>query len=128
MAVNRLRILCVDDNHDIADSEALLLELYGFETRACYDGENAIIEAGDFCPDVYLLDLNMPGMDGCELARELRARFSGPPPYMVAITAKGAREDYRRTKEAGFDTHLVKPVNPVRLAEMLAGMRHPNQE
>lgn len=63
-----LRVLCVDDNHDIADSEAMLLGLYGFEARACYDGPHALVEAKVFCPDAYLVDLNMPGMDGCEVA------------------------------------------------------------
>lgn len=120
MGAERLRVLCVDDNHDIADSEVMLLDVYGFEARACYDGQCALKVGREFSPNVYLIDLNMPGMDGCEVARELRAEHDGPPPMLVAITAKSGVEDYRRTKEAGFDAHLVKPVDPERLLEMLA--------
>jgi two-component system OmpR family response regulator len=123
MAVNRLRVLCVDDNRDVADSEAMLLDLLGFDSRACYDGLQAICEVPKFCPDVLLLDLNMPGLDGCDVARILRARYDGPPPLLVAITAKSGKDDYRRTREAGFDAHLVKPVEPNRLVEMLATLR-----
>jgi CheY-like chemotaxis protein len=123
MASHPLRVLCVDDNHDIADSEALLLGLYGFVTQACYDGTDALLLSGEFCPDAYLLDLDMPGLDGCEVARQLRARFNGPPPLLVAITAKTGKEDCRRTEEAGFDAHFIKPVEPNRLVELLKGLQ-----
>jgi CheY-like chemotaxis protein len=123
MAVNRLRVLCVDDNRDIADSEAMLLNLLGYDSLACYDGPQALVEAHRFSPDVFLLDLNMPGMDGCEIARELRARYHVHPPLLVAITAKSGTEDYRRTSDAGFDAHLVKPVAPNRLVEMLSALK-----
>ena len=126
MAVNRLRVLCVDDNRDIADSEAMLLDLLGFDSRACYDGRQAIREVPKFRPDVLLIDLNMPGMDGCDVARVLRLRYEGPPPLLVAITAKGGTEDYRRTRDAGFDAHLVKPVEPSRLVELLATLKPSN--
>ncbi|QEL14753.1 response regulator [Limnoglobus roseus] len=123
MVTKRLKVLCVDDNHDIADSEAMLLDVYGIDARACYDGPHAILAGREFHPDAYLVDLNMPGMDGCEVARELRAEHDGPPPLLVAITAKSAAEDYRRTQAAGFDAHLVKPVEPNRLLKMLAELR-----
>jgi CheY-like chemotaxis protein len=126
MAINRLKVLCVDDNRDVADSEAMLLDLLGYDSWACYDGTQALVEARRFHPDVFLLDLNMPGMDGCEIARELRIRYEGHPPLLVAITAKSGTEDYRRTRDAGFDAHLVKPVAPNRLAEMLATLRPTN--
>jgi CheY-like chemotaxis protein len=123
MASERIRVLCVDDNRDIADSEAMLLSLFGFETLACYDGYQAIAEGIKFRPDAYLVDLNMPGIDGCETARQLREMFDGPPPLLVAITAKGSKEDYCRTAQAGFDAHLLKPVEPKRLVELLSGLK-----
>ena len=123
MGAERLRVLCVDDNHDIADSEVMLLDLCGFDARACYDGRRALAEAREFHPDVYLVDLNMPGMDGCEVARELRSTDGGLSTTLVAITAKSGTEDYRRTKEAGFDAHLVKPVEPERLMELLSRVK-----
>ncbi len=122
MDPHRIRVLCVDDNRDVADSEAMLLDVCGYDTRACYDGRNALALAREFCPDACLVDLNMPGMDGCEVAREMRAEHDGPPPLLVAVTAKGGPDDYRRTREAGFDAHLVKPVEPMRLMAMLAGL------
>lgn len=128
MGAKRLRVLCVDDNRDIADSEAMLLDVFGYDARACYDGRCAIAEGRVFRPDVYLVDLNMPGMDGCEVARELRAEHDGPPPLLVAITAKSGKEDYRRTTEAGFDAHLVKPVEPTRLLAMLAEVKPSGKE
>lgn len=115
------RVLCVDDNPDVADSEALLLGLCGYDARACYGGEDALAAADGFRPDACLLDLNMPGMDGCELARRLRAR--GRCPLLVAVTARGGDEDRRRTAAAGFDRHLVKPVDPARLLELLEDVR-----
>ena len=120
MAIHCLKVLCVDDNRDIADSEALLLDLFGFDSRACYDGPHALEEARSFRPDAYLLDLNMPGMDGCELARELRIRFDGPPPLLIAITAKSGTDDLQRTADAGFDRHLLKPVDPMELFGLLS--------
>lgn len=126
MRSDRLRVLCVDDNRDVADSEVLLLELFGMEARACYDGACALAEGRRFHPNAYLVDLNMPGMDGCELARKLRTEH-GPPPLLVAVTAKNGKEDYRRTAEAGFDAHLVKPVSPEYLLEMLSRSRASEQ-
>jgi two-component system OmpR family response regulator len=107
-------VLCVDDNRDIADSEVMLLDVYGYEARACYDGQHALNEGRQFCPDAYRVDLNMPGMDGCQVARQLRAEHDGPPPLLVAITAKSGLADFHRTKEAGFDaiwsSQLSRPV------------------
>jgi two-component system, OmpR family, response regulator len=104
------RVLCVDDNPDQADSEALFLRILGFEARACYGGRDAIILAGAFLPDVCLLDMSMPGMEGDELAARLRVWAGGRPLVLVAVTA--ACTD---TPAAGFDRHLLKPVDPGRL-------------
>jgi CheY-like chemotaxis protein len=104
----------VDDNPDHADSEALFLRILGFEARACYGGRDAIILAGAFLPDVCLLDMNMPGMEGDELAARLRDWAGGRPLVLVAVTATG--NDLSAT---AFDRHLLKPVDPHRLAAVV---------
>jgi DNA-binding response OmpR family regulator len=117
-----LRVLCVDDNHDIADTLGVLLDLVGFEARVCYDGVSALIAAEEFRPDAAIIDLMMPGMDGVELGRRLRARPWAAGLPLVAVTALGDEEARRRTTEAGFDLHLTKPVEPDRLANVLADL------
>jgi two-component system, OmpR family, response regulator len=107
-----LRVLCVDDNRDIADSEVDLLHVHGFDARACYSGASALREAAEFRPCVCLIDLNMPGMDGDELAVRLREQEGGPPPVLVAVTARSDEASRRRIEDAGLDPHLVKPVDP----------------
>ncbi len=103
-------MLVVDDNVDAADSLAMLLRLKGREVRVCYDGPSALAMADAAPPAVAFLDLGMPKMDGYELARA----FSKHPTLMgvvlVALTGWGQAEDRQRTKEAGFDHYLVKPV------------------
>ena len=111
-SVTRPRVLVVDDNRDQADSAAELFRLAGFDARACYDGPSALTLNREFLPDVCLLDLNMPGMDGDELASRLRGQAGGRPVLLVAVTAMGNDESRRRTEEAGFHMHLVKPVDP----------------
>lgn len=119
-----IKVLCVDDNRDAADSEAMLLELVGYEAKACYDGRSAIKLADDFHPCIGLLDLNMPGMDGDELAGHLRDQADGRPLALVAITAMSNDESRDRTNAAGFDQHLVKPVEPVQLLATVDGLSH----
>lgn len=115
-----LRVLCVDDNRDAADTLGVLLELVGYESRVCYDGETALAAAAEFHPDAAILDLSMPGMSGDELARRLRATDWGKTLPLVALTALGGEDARELTAAAGFDLHLVKPVNPDRLANVLA--------
>jgi two-component system OmpR family response regulator len=118
------RVLCVDDNHDIADSEATLLHAHGFDARACYSGDNALAEAAAFHPRVCLIDLNMPGMSGDELALRLREQEGGPPPVLMAVTARSDEQSERRIRAAGLDPHLVKPVDP---AELVAAINRASE-
>jgi two-component system OmpR family response regulator len=117
--VSTLRVLCVDDNRDVADSAAELLQIVGLEARACYCGRTALVEAATFLPHVCLIDLNMPGMDGDELAVCLRAQVSGVSLSLVAVTAMSAEQSCQRIRDAGFDMHLVKPVDPRELISII---------
>lgn len=114
-----VRILIVDDNVDAADGLKMLLELDGEETRVAYDGESALKIARDFRPQIALLDVGIPQMDGYEIARRLRAAPETRDSILVAVTGWGQSEDRRRSKEAGFDYHLVKPVEPATLQRLL---------
>jgi CheY-like chemotaxis protein len=116
---SRLRVLCVDDHRDVADSTALLLRGAGFEARACHDGRTALQLAVQFRPGVCLLDLTMPGMDGDELAQRLLAQPGWRPLLLVAVTAVSDESYRQRTTAAGFHLHLVKPVEPEKLLAMV---------
>lgn len=117
----RLRVLCVDDNRDAADSMSMLLELLGYEVRVSYNGPAAIEAAKAFRPDACLLDYNMPGMDGCELARRLRGLAGRRPLFLVATTAHGSVRVRCLTASAGFNVHLVKPLDLDALEGALSG-------
>ena len=119
----RRRILVADDNHDAAMSLALLLEMEGHDVRRAYDGVEALAIADEFRPDVALLDIGMPRLDGYGAARELRAREWAKDLLLFALTGWGQQEDQRRAREAGFDRHLTKPVDPDTLRELVAGAR-----
>ena len=114
------RILVVDDFHDSADSLAALLRLLGHEVRVAYDGPAALAMADAFQPEAALLDIGMPGMDGIELAKQLRQQRSSKELLLIALTGYGRDEDKRRSLEAGFDSHLVKPVDLPALNALLA--------
>ncbi|HYX21278.1 MAG TPA: ATP-binding protein [Thermoanaerobaculia bacterium] len=115
-----LRVLVVDDNRDAAASLALLLETMGNDVRTAYDGEQAAAVASEFQPDVALLDIGMPTLDGYEAARRIRRESNGRPVRLVALTGYGQDSDRRKSQEAGFDRHLVKPLRPQVLLELLA--------
>jgi two-component system CheB/CheR fusion protein len=123
-----LSILIVEDNRDAAESLRLLLELSGHDVRVAHDGVAALglMDQG-FVPDVGLLDLGLPGMDGFELARALREHRCCRATMLVAVSGYGRDDDKRRAQEAGFDQHLTKPVDPTMLETLLAGRdrRHP---
>ena len=111
----------MDDSEDSAESLAILLRLLGNEVRTAHDGPAALEAARVFCPNVILLDIGMPGMNGHEVARRLRQMPEVQGALLVAQTGWGQEEDRRRTEEAGFDAHLVKPVDPAALEALLAG-------
>ena len=117
------RVLVVDDNRDAAESLGTVLELLGAQVRLAHAGPEAIEAVAAYRPSVVLLDLGMPGMDGYEVARRLRARQGGAPLSIVALTGWGQDEDRRRTLEAGFDHHLVKPADIEQLQSLLASLR-----
>ncbi|MGH7710041.1 MAG: ATP-binding protein [Gemmatimonadaceae bacterium] len=113
------RILIADDNRDAADSLSMMLRLMGNEVRTVHDGAEAIKEAATFRPDVALLDIGMPRLDGYEVARSIRNQRWGASMRLVALTGWGQDEDKRRAIEAGFDKHFTKPVNPESLGQLI---------
>lgn len=115
-----MRVLVVDDNRDAADGLALLLGIAGHEARATYCGADALALARESRPDVILLDLGMPGMDGYQVARELRRDPATGGVTLVALTGWGLDEDRARAAEAGFDRHVTKPVSFDALRQLLA--------
>jgi PAS domain S-box-containing protein len=110
--VVRRRILVVDDNTDSAEALALALGATGHEIRIAADGASALAVAADFKPEVVLLDIGLPGMDGYEAARRFRGEKGSAGIVLVAVTGYGREEDRRRAQDAGFDHHLVKPISP----------------
>jgi CheY-like chemotaxis protein len=114
------RILLVDDHHDSADSLATLLRLLGHDVRVAYDGPAAISTATAWLPDAILLDIGLPGMDGYATAAGLRAIPGVEDTLLLALTGFGREQDRQRTHEAGFDGHLVKPVDLTALNTLLA--------
>jgi signal transduction histidine kinase len=118
-----LRILVVDDNVDAAEALAMLLELRGYQTRVAYTGLLALDAASEFRPQVVFLDIGLPGINGYEVARRLRADTILPQPLLVALTGWGSDEDRRQAHAAGFDQHLVKPVDSSKLAAVLVDAR-----
>jgi CheY-like chemotaxis protein len=116
------RILIVDDNRDVADSLGMLLTLLNQEVRIAYDGLAALALAADFRPELVLLDLGMPTLDGYETAARLRAQPWGGEIPLVALTGWGQEEDRRRSRAAGFDRHLVKPIDGQALIDLMAAL------
>jgi two-component system, chemotaxis family, CheB/CheR fusion protein len=115
-----LRVLVVDDDRDTRATECALLRTWGYETAEAADGPTALSLAASFHPDVVLLDLRMPGIDGYEVARQLRALPGLAKTLLVAISGLGQPEDVQACLQAGCDLHLVKPSDPLALQELLA--------
>jgi CheY-like chemotaxis protein len=113
----------VDDNHDAANSLAVLLKLLGHQVRVAYDGQQAFSSVTEQAPEIILLDIGLPGMDGYQVARQLREMLATCNPTLVALTGFGTEEDRRMSLAAGFDQHLVKPVDLTALEQLLTPVR-----
>jgi CheY-like chemotaxis protein len=116
------RILVVDDQPDSTDSLALFLRLRGHEVRIAHDGPGALDEIERYRPDVVFLDLGLPGMSGYDVARRVRRMEDLGALRLVALTGYGTDADRQKTRDAGFDVHLAKPVDPRALDALLAGL------
>jgi CheY-like chemotaxis protein len=114
------RILIADDNQDALDTLALLLEVDGHEVRKAADGGAALRVANQWRPELIFLDIGMPVMDGYATARSIRAESWGKGIVLIALSGWGQREDMARSREAGFDLHLVKPVSADAIAKVLS--------
>src|SRR5262245_7270357 len=117
------RILILDDNRDSADTLSLLLRLSGHETHAAYEPIEAMNAASTMRPDVILLDIGLPKISGYEVCRQLRSQPWGKSVVMVALTGWGQDDDRRKSREAGFDHHMTKPVDYGQLLTILSGRR-----
>jgi CheY-like chemotaxis protein len=115
------RILVADDNQDAGETLALLLRLHGHAAAWARDGLDALAQVPSFQPDLLILDIGMPRLDGHALAKALRQGPAGRALQLVALTGWGAHSDRTRSAEAGFDLHLTKPINPAVLLDWMAG-------
>lgn len=121
-AARRFKILVVDDNHDSALSLAMMLSIMGHDTRTAHDGESAVQTAETFLPDVVLLDIGLPKLNGYEVAQRIREKAWGESMYLIAVTGWGQDEDRQRSSEVGLNLHMVKPVEPSALEKVLASL------
>jgi len=122
VAVRPKRILIIDDNADASEALAMLLANEGHEVETCLDGVSGISAAATFSPDVVLLDIGLPDMDGYEVSRRLRESGSNRNVILVAVTGYGLPSDHLRSAEAGFDHHLTKPVDYEALIRLFGAM------
>jgi CheY-like chemotaxis protein len=116
------RILVVDDNIDAAETAVSLLKLWGHDVKVVYDGLAVLQAVRDFRPEIILLDIGLPGMTGYEVARQIRSEPEFGSLVIAAMTGYGQAEDVKRTKEAGFDYHFVKPLDPSRLEDIFGAL------
>ena len=119
-----IRILLIEDNSDAREALRALLELDGYEVHAGADGPEGLDLARTKAPEVALIDIGLPGFDGYEVARRMKA-LGVRPPVMIALTGYSEPEDRQRAKDAGFAAHLVKPVDPDNLARLLTTLEIP---
>jgi CheY-like chemotaxis protein len=122
LIVEELKVLVVDDNRAAAEMLATLFRLKGSAVQLAHDGEAAVLTAEKFLPDVVLLDLGMPKLNGYDACRRMREQPWGERMIIVALTGWGRDEDRERTREAGFDHHLVKPVRLLTLLDAIAAL------
>lgn len=119
------RVLLVDDNIDAVETLAMLLQIWGHQVDVAHSGEDALQMARRNAPDLVLLDIGLPGMDGYDLARQLRELPNVGNPLLVALTGYGQEDDRRRSQDAGIDIHLIKPIGPGMLQKMLGQLGKP---
>jgi CheY-like chemotaxis protein len=124
-SIKPCRVLVVDDNEDIAGGLAAVLRLLGCVTHVAHDGPSALAAAASFDADLALLDIGLPGMDGYELARRLRSAHARAEMRLVALTGYGQASDEQRSLKAGFDEHVVKPIEVDTLCDVLTRVRVP---
>jgi DNA-binding response OmpR family regulator len=115
-----LRLLLVDDSVDAATLLSMVLEADGYDVRVAHEAKQALEVAAQFKPEIVLLDLGLPGMDGFQLAREMRKQATTANALLVAVTGYGQAADRLRSQEAGFDHHLVKPVSAEEIQRVIA--------
>jgi len=120
---SKRRLLVVDDNRDAAESMSMLLEMWGHEVAFAYDGPSALATAERLQPEAVLLDIGLPGMDGYEVAERLRELPEARDAVLIAITGYGQEDDRLRSRQAGIDHHLVKPVAPDALRNLLDSLQ-----
>lgn len=116
-------VLVVDDSADAAECLALILETEGFRILTAHDGRSALDRVEQERPDAVLLDLGLPDLDGVEVGRRIRTRADGADVLLVALSGHGGQDVVAATRAAGFDAHLVKPVDPARIVALLATHR-----
>jgi two-component system, OmpR family, response regulator len=115
------RVLLVDDNVDAVESMEILLQAFGYEVSTAVHPDLALAPLDTFSPAAAVIDIGLPGMDGYQLAAEIRRRLAGKPMRLIAFTGYGGADDIARATAAGFDAHLVKPVEIDRLLAVLGG-------
>ena len=120
---SRRRLLVVDDNRDAAESMSMLLEMWGHEVAYAYDGPSALQTAQQLQPQAVFLDIGLPGMDGYEVAARLRELPQARNAILIAITGYGQEDDRLRSRRAGIDHHLVKPVAPDALRNLIDSLQ-----
>src|SRR5581483_7639752 len=119
-----LRVLIVEDNRDAAEMLNSMLVTWGQETRIAYDGQEGLQAAAEFLPHVVLLDIGLPQLNGYDVARRIREESWGGQMALVALTGWGQDADRQRSKAAGIDLHLIKPIEPAALKNVLAGFQN----
>jgi len=122
ISCSKLRVLVVDDNKDAAATISMVLKILGNTVRQAHDGEEAVLAAAEFRPQVILLDIGLPKLNGYEACRKIREQPGGKTIVIIAVTGWGQEDDRRKSSEAGFDQHLIKPVNPQAVMKILGGL------
>jgi CheY-like chemotaxis protein len=118
-------VLVADDNRDGADIMALLLQQYGYDVSVAHSGPDALATAARNKPEIVILDIGMPGMSGYEVAQRIRAEPWGKRTLLIALTGWGQEEDKRKAFDAGFDHHLIKPIDPDALEALMGSALRP---